>query len=100
MGLFGSKCSSALVEGCYTTVQVPCKKIVKNIGLVEYNQKGITGDIPKCCESIFKSLLETAKEKGGNAVINVQLTTGSYQQQGSGWIVSYVIAYGDAVILE
>lgn len=103
MGLFGvgsSASSAALVEGCYASSSVPGYVISKAIGLVEFTQKNIAGDAPNLTESIFQALLSLAKERGGNAVVNVRLTTGSYQRQGSQWLVTYVIAYGDAVVLS
>lgn len=102
MGLFGfgePNASVAHIEGCYTTETVPGRTISKSFGLVEVTQKGIAGDVPKQSESIFKGLLSVATALGANAVVNVRLVTGSYEQQASKWQVTYVIAYGDAVIL-
>ncbi|MBO1518810.1 heavy metal-binding domain-containing protein [Oceanisphaera pacifica] len=102
MGLFGSGGSTASVahiKGCYTSESVPGRTISKSFGLVEVTQKGVAGDIPERSETIFNSLLSVAEALGANAVVNVRVVTGSYQQQGSGWQYSYVIAYGDAVIL-
>lgn len=79
---------------------IPGRKISRNLGLIEYTQKGIAGDMPKVCEGIFRGLLDAAKDKGANAVVNVRVIAGSYQQQGSQWEVTYVVAYGDAVILD
>ena len=76
------------------------QECVQALGLVEFTQKGIAGDAPKVSPSIFRSLLDAAKESGANAVINVRLSTGTYQQQGSQWQVTYIIAYGDAVVLS
>jgi uncharacterized protein YbjQ (UPF0145 family) len=103
MGLFGlggPDESSSLIEGCTTLAQVPGKEIIKSLGLIEYTKKGIAGDAPKLSSGIFESLLSAAKEKGANAVVNVKLMAGSYQAQGSQWQVTYVIAYGDAVVVN
>lgn len=103
MGLFnigGPKSSTDLIEGCYTLSEVPGKRIGKSLGLIEYTMKGLAGDMPEESSGIFRGLLESALEKGANAVVNVRITSGSYQQQGSQWQVTYVIAFGDAVILE
>lgn len=101
MGLFGgAESTSALIEGCYTSGTIPGRTIEKVIGLVEYTRKGVAGDVPKISGELFQSLLATAQEHGGNAVINVQVVSGSYQQQGSKWNVTYVIVYGDAVVLS
>jgi len=103
MGLFGlggPDESAALIEGCFTLPEIPGKKITKSLGLIEYTKKGIAGDVPKISDEIFHSLFSAAKEKGANAVVNVKLVTGSYQAQGSQWEVTYIVAYGDAVLVE
>ena len=103
MGLFGmggSNHSSGFIEGCYTMHEVPGKTRSRALGLIEYTQKGIAGDIPKLSEDIFQGLLTAAKKRGANAVVNVRIMSGSYQEQDSQWEVTYIVAYGDAVILE
>ena len=100
LGMGGPDSSAASISGCYCMAEVPGRSVVKALGLVEFTQKAIAGDAPKITPSIFRSLLEAAKEQGVNVVINVRLTTGSYQQQGSQWQVTYIIAYGDAVVLS
>ena len=37
---------------------------------------------------------------GANAIIDLKMTTGSYEQQGSKWIVSKVVYYGTAVMVR
>ena len=100
LGLGGPDSSAALILNCYSMAEVPGRTVVRAMGLIEFTQKAIAGDAPKTSESIFRSLLDAAKERGANAVINVRLAVGSYQQQGSQWQVTYVIAYGDAVVLS
>lgn len=103
MALFnlgGPEATAGIIEGCYSLSEVPGRKITKALGLVEYTVKGIAGDAPNASEGIFKALLSVAKKLGANAVVNVRLAIGPYQQQGSGWQVTYVIAYGDAVVLS
>lgn len=100
MGFFGgSDSASAHLQNVYTLAEVPGKKAVKAFGLVQYVEKGLAGDMPKKAHAIPEQLWLAAKELGANAVLNMRLVTGSYQQQGSQWMVTYVIAYGDAVIL-
>lgn len=103
MSLFclgGPEESAAIIEGCYTLQEIPGRRITKSLGLIEYTKKGIAGDIPKISDEIFRSLFSAAKERGANAVVNVRLVSGSYHAQGSQWEVTYVVAYGDAVIAE
>ena len=103
MGLFGfgtPKETASLIEDCYTRADVPCRTIEKSLGIVQYTKKGIAGDVPNEIHAIFQSLLQIAREKGANAVVNVRIATGSYQQQGSQWETTYIVAYGEAVILK
>lgn len=88
------------LEGCYTLAEVPGRRITKSLGLVEYTYGYPLGEMPNGSAGIFEKLLDTARESGANAVVNVRLTTGSYQRQGSQMQVTYVVAFGDAVILE
>ena len=101
MGLFGMgtpKETASIISDCYTRGDVPGRTIEKSIGLVQYTQKGIAGDVPSEIDGVFQSLLQAAREKGANAVLNVRMTTGSYHQQGSQWEVTYIVVYGEAVI--
>lgn len=83
-------------------VSKPEDKIIeKYYGLVQYSQKGINGSTisREIIKKIFNELLNTAKSVGANAVINVRIESGSYQVNGSALVVTYIIAYGDAVYL-
>ncbi|CDZ80117.1 hypothetical protein BN1013_00622 [Candidatus Rubidus massiliensis] len=91
--------SSGYIENCFSTFEIPDKKIIKSFGMVYYTEKHLSGNMPQKTDDIFSGLLSAAKNIGANAVINTKITTGSYQAQGSKFIVTYVIAYGDAVIL-
>src|SRR3989338_2318428 len=98
MGFFGgAKSAAGVFPGCYTRGEIPGQRIVESLGLVEFTQKGIAGDMPEAITDIFFGLLAEVQEKGGNAAINVRLMSGTYQRQGSGWNETYVVAYGDAV---
>ncbi len=92
--------SSALIEGCYAIGEVPGRRVTEALGLVQFTKKGIAGEVPNVSADIFASLRDVAEECGANAVINVRVIAGSYQQYGSGWFVTYLIAYGDAVVLS
>jgi len=100
--MFGKdqKSSASCFEECHSISEVPGKIVLKSIGLVQYTLKGVAGDAPKEMEGVFEGLLDAARKAGGNSVIKVQLVAGSYQQQGSGWHMSYVVAYGEAVVLQ
>ncbi len=103
MGIFnfgGSETSSGLLENCHILPEVPGKKVMKSFGLVYFTQKNLAGNVPQEMHSIFSELLEAAKKSGANAVVNIKLTSGSYEAQCSNRTVTYIIAYGDAVILK
>lgn len=103
MGIFGigdPESTSSHVEDCFTCHNVSGRQVLKSLGLVQHTQKGIAGDAPQVTDQIFRALLLQAKSIGGNAVINVRLETGSYEKQGSQWQMTYVVAYGDAVVLS
>jgi len=61
-------------------------------------------------EEALKKLIETAKHNNGNAVINVRITSGSHTivdgvPSPTGLVIgssakNYIIAYGDAVLVE
>jgi uncharacterized protein YbjQ (UPF0145 family) len=48
----------------------------------------------------MKNFIQKLEEIGGNAVVNLRFETGSYQQQGSGWVTTYILIYGEAIIVD
>lgn len=103
MGIFSfgsSETASGSLADCYSLAEVPGKKIKKSFGLVYFTEKNLAGNMPKKTIDILMGLKEAAVKVGANAVVNINITSGSYQVQGSAWEVTYIIAYGDAVILE
>jgi len=85
------------VNKVYTNNFVPGKEIEKSLGLITYVKKGIDGNVTDKITDILKKFSKLAEEKGADAVINTRITTGTYQQQGSGWNVTYIIVYGEAI---
>ena len=104
MGLFdklgGARENTFMTQGCNTLPSLPGYDVVESLGIVEYVIKNVAGDITKRETSVFQKLLETAKKSGANAVVNARIMTGSYEAQGPKWQVTYVIAYGDAVVVK
>jgi len=103
---------SQIIPNCYAGNVVYGKTIKEPIGLVEV-KIGITQDdlmeddkktdiVQNKIKEALKNLMETAKNNGGNAVINVRITTGSHATLFNSYVFSknYIIAYGDAVIVE
>ena len=92
--------TSSLTRDCYTGSVVPNYTIEKVLGTIQFTRKGIDGNVLDKVDDMFKSLVKCAEKEGADAVVNAKITTGSYQQQGSGWVVSYIIVYGEAVKLK
>lgn len=91
--------ANSFVEDCYISPTVAGREIVECKGTIVYIEKSIDGDITDKKAGFLRGLVSEAKKKGANAVVNVRLTIGSYQEMGSGRNKSYVVAYGDAVRL-
>lgn len=85
---------------CFLSEKVPTKKIVKSFGLIKATTSEICGSFQSEDRLLANELQNKAKEVGANAIVNFRYATGSYQRNGAGWVTSYLIAYGDAVLLE
>ena len=93
----------------FTTTEVAPQKIVRNFGLINANAKYHEGAMrektalirsQEAYQSCIQTLKSMAKEKGGNAIVNFQLTPGPYQTSGSSYQTHILYATGDAVLLE
>ena len=51
----------------------------------------------KADKEALADIMRKGIEMGANAIIDLKMTTGSYEQQGSQWMVSKVVYYGTAV---
>jgi len=102
MALFGlgSAAGSGLIEACHTASNVPGFSVERSLGIVHVTTKGVGGDSLEQVPNAFTALVAAAKHRGANAVINARLTASSYDQMGSGAHVSFLVAYGDAVVLR
>lgn len=104
MGLFdklgGVRENTFMTQGCTTLPSLPGYDAVESLGIVEYVIKNVAGDITKRETSVFQKLLETANKSGANAVVNARIMTDSYEAQRPKWQVTYVISYGDAVVVK
>jgi hypothetical protein len=94
-----AKSKVALIPDCYSSPAPPGRQVTRNLGLIEITNRQIADEAPYQAAKLLEALLAAAREAGANAVVNVQLVAGSYQEGGSNWIYSYVTAYGDAVVL-
>lgn len=99
MGFFGPDGKSSLIQGCYTSSEVPGKKIKRNLGAIQYTQKDVADDLPSVSDAVIKAIMEAARKKGANAVLNMQVVTGSYGVANMG-VNNFLMVYGDAVVLE
>lgn len=85
--------------------------VVTSSSLPDRNIKGALGNVTGISEtaaSTDKGFRKAEKEAladimrqgiqmGANAIVDLKMTTGSYEQQGSKWVVSKVVYYGTAV---
>lgn len=51
----------------------------------------------KAEKEALADIMRRGIDMGANAIIDLKMTTGSYEQQGSKWVVSKVVYYGTAV---
>jgi len=87
-------------DRCYLGSVVHGKNIVKSLGLMSMVKKGIAGNINEEIESLLQKFVNSAEAKGSNAIINFRFDTGTYQQVGSSWIYTYLIIYGEGVVVS
>ncbi|HFO7742296.1 TPA: heavy metal-binding domain-containing protein, partial [Escherichia coli] len=74
-------------------------KIVKNFGLIKATTAEISGKYYNEDDELLSALLSEASKMGANAIVNFQYISGSYNT-GNGYFATYIIATGDAVVLE
>lgn len=51
----------------------------------------------KAEKEALADIMRQGIQMGANAIVDLKMTTGSYEQQGSQWMVSKVVYYGTAV---
>ena len=51
----------------------------------------------KAEKEALADIMRQGIQMGANALVDLKMTTGSYEQQGSQWMVSKVVYYGTAV---
>ncbi len=54
----------------------------------------------KAEKEALADIMRQGIQMGANAIIDLKMTTGSYEQQGSKWIVAKVVYYGTAVRVQ
>ena len=98
MGLFDV---GSVIHGVYVGAEVPGSKITRSIGLVAFTKAGLPESTQEGVADLFSALLEAARERGANAVVNVHVTSGLVQEGGAkGKLNAYSFAFGDAVVIE
>lgn len=101
MGLFDKKLDvSTTTHFQIFTSAPPQIKILKNFGLVKATTSEITAKYRNEDDELLSALFTEATKLGANAIINLQYISGSYQRNGHAFVTSYLIATGDAVLLE
>lgn len=101
MGIFERKLDvSTTAHFQIFTSTPPQMKVLKNFGLVKATTSEITAKYRNEDDELLAALFNEAKKLGANAIINLHYTSGSYQRNGHAFVTSYLIATGDAVLLE
>ncbi|EFE3851752.1 hypothetical protein D9J65_23745 [Escherichia coli] len=100
MGLFDHKTNVSLSAHSNVFTSVPSHmRILKNFGLVKATTAEISGKYYNEDDELLSALLSEASKMGANAIVNFQYISGSYNT-GNGYFATYIIATGDAVVLE
>lgn len=91
-----------ITSNIYSSSYIPSSNITKNLGMVKVVISEIWGKFKDEDEDEVAKveLINLTKAKGGNAIINFKYETGTFQRTGSGSVLSYIVAYGDAVFIE
>lgn len=83
-----------------TSTSLPDKAIKSALG----NVTGISATsastdrgFRKAEKEALAAIMQQGIQMGANAIIDLKMTTGSYEEQGSKWVVSKVVYYGTAV---
>lgn len=100
MGLFDHKTNVSLSAHSNVFTSVPSHmRILKNFGLVKATTAEISGKYYNEDDELLSALLSEASKMGANAIVNFQYISGTYNT-GNGYFATYIIATGDAVVLE
>ena len=100
MGIFSSlKTTATHIADAYTRSDVPGKTIENSIGLIQYTKKIKNPyELAMNVEKAFESLVDLAKKKGANAVVNVRMEISSAGSEIDTMHI-FIVAYGEAVVL-
>ena len=100
MGLFDHKTNITISAHSNVFTSTPSQmRIVKNFGLIKATTAEISGKYYNEDDELLSALLSEATKMGANAIVNFQYISGSYNT-GNGYSATYIIATGDAVVLE
>ncbi|EFK2819254.1 heavy metal-binding domain-containing protein [Escherichia coli] len=100
MGLFDHKTNITISAHSNVFTSTPSQmRIVKNFGLIKATTAEISGKYYNEDDELLSALLSEASKMGANAIVNFQYISGSYNT-GNGYFATYIIATGDAVVLE
>lgn len=100
--LLGINIESAFVmnDRCFLGGTIPGKNIIKSFGLISMVTKGIRGNINDELDALMVSFINTAEQKGGNAITHFRFESGSYQVIRSGLELTYLFLYGELVLTD
>ena len=87
---------------CVTGVSIPGREFKKIVGMVRGvsdTQATMKEQFQLIEKEALYNMLAQAKSRGGNAVVEIKLDTGSYEDAGSQWQVSQAVYTGTAVVI-
>lgn len=102
MGFFSKEkiVKTSFSNDVFTSSSINGSIIKKNLGMVKVTINNIVGKFENEDELLKNEMLNLVKDKGGNAIINFRIESGSVLNGQPGVFFRYIIAYGDAVFIE
>ncbi|EMD0832075.1 heavy metal-binding domain-containing protein [Morganella morganii] len=85
---------------CFTSSSIPSRKIISNLGMVKATSRPFCGAYDEEDDFVQAELVKKAESIGANAVINFRYETGCFEANGASMNNAFIIAYGDAVLID
>lgn len=86
---------------CFTSSVISGRKIIANLGMVRATSRPFCGEYDEEDVFVQAEIIKKAESIGANAIINFRYEIGCFQAGlGTAWNNAFIIAYGDAVIID